>query len=292
MGTIFKIGKNLFYFTAFLFIGSCSQDQIAIGENVTLDCVHQNSSGTIPSDLYEMESIIQTNEYPPFTKKLSVCGITLVARDDVSDVFMMRVGQTIGEMFSIHEETDTLKQQKLLKNLYTYHTVIPLFYGEDWSFHPDEESDWEELNNRYSICDIIMEEVPNPVMEVVEHILHHITDIGLHFTDIDNWGLTNASRLFNLTKEAIELGYYNVNQYEEINEAGIRNRVILQEYAYWIIYTSWNLRNSHGPDHSEWSIFTSSELENKLKSSYQLVQETVPSILSCPSEQTLLLFYP
>ena len=42
------------------------------------------------------------------------------------------------------------------------------------------------------------------------------------------------------------LGYYNVNQYEEINEAGIRNRVILQEYAYWIIYTSWNLRNSHG----------------------------------------------
>ena len=56
-----------------------------------------------------------------------------------------------------------------------------------------------------------MEEVPNPVMEVVEHIIHHITDICLQFIDIDNWGLTNASRLFNLTKEAIELGYYNVN---------------------------------------------------------------------------------
>ena len=96
MGTISRIGKKLFYFTAFLFIGSCSQDQIAIGENVTLDCVHQNSSGTIPSDLYEMVSIIQTDEYPPFTKELTVCGITLIARDDVSDVFMMRVGQTIG----------------------------------------------------------------------------------------------------------------------------------------------------------------------------------------------------
>ena len=104
--------------------------------------------------------------------------------------------------------------------------------------------------------------------------------------------MTNALRLFNLNKEAIELGYYNVNQYKEINEAGISNRVILQEYVYWIIYTSWNLRNIHGPDHSEWSIFTSSELENKLKSSYQLVQETVPSILTCPSEQTLSLFYP
>ena len=41
---------------------------------------------------------------------------------------MMRVGQTIGEMFSIHEETDTLKQQKL-KSI--YHTV------EKVSFHPD-----------------------------------------------------------------------------------------------------------------------------------------------------------
>ena len=156
VGTIFKIDKNLFYLIAFLFIGSCSQDQINLAEKVTLDCVHQYSSGNIPSDLYEMTSIIQTDEYPPFTKKLTVCGITLISRDDVSDVFMMRVGQTIGEMFSIHEETDTLKQQRLLKNLYTYHTVIPLFYGEDWNFHPDEESDWEELNNRYSICDIII----------------------------------------------------------------------------------------------------------------------------------------
>ena len=102
--------------------------------------------------------------------------------------------------------------------------------------------------------------------------------------------MTNVSRLFNLTKEAIELGYYNVNQYEEINEAGIRNRVILQEYAYWIIYTSWDLRNSHGTNHSEWSISTNSELENKLKSSYQLAQEMIPSILRCPSEQTLSLF--
>ena len=76
-----------------------------------------------------------------------------------------------------------------------------------------------------------MEEVPNPFMEVVEHIIHHITYICLQFTDIDNWGLTNASRFFNLSKEAIELGYYNVNQYEEINEAGIRNSVMRQEYA-------------------------------------------------------------
>ena len=58
MGTISKIAKNLFCFTAFLFIESCSQDQIVIGEKVTLDCVHQNASGTIPGKLYNIGSII------------------------------------------------------------------------------------------------------------------------------------------------------------------------------------------------------------------------------------------
>tara|TARA_B100000900_G_scaffold73688_1_gene58723 strand:- start:717 stop:920 length:204 start_codon:yes stop_codon:yes gene_type:complete len=66
------------------------------------------------------------------------------------------------------------------------------------------------LNNRHSIFDITKEELPNPVIEGFKHTLNHITDFGLHFTYINNWGLTNASRLINLSKEAIELGYYNV----------------------------------------------------------------------------------
>ena len=85
-----------------LSIGSCSENQITIGEKVTLDCIHQNASGSVPINLYAMGSIIQTDEYLPFTKKLSVCGITLVARDDVSEVLMMRVGQTICELFLFH----------------------------------------------------------------------------------------------------------------------------------------------------------------------------------------------
>ena len=63
-------------------------------------------------------------------------------------------------------------------------------------------------------------------MKIVEHIFHHTTNIGPHLKDLDNWGLINVSRSFNCTKEAIELGYYNVCQNEEISEAGIRNRVI------------------------------------------------------------------
>jgi len=32
-----------------------------------------------------MESIIQTDEYPPFTKKLTVCGITLTSLKKETD---------------------------------------------------------------------------------------------------------------------------------------------------------------------------------------------------------------
>ena len=86
------------------FIGSCLEYEITIREKVTLDCIHQSASGSVSSYINVMESNIQTDQYLPFTSELTVCGITPISIDDVSDVFMMRVGRTIGEMFSTHEE--------------------------------------------------------------------------------------------------------------------------------------------------------------------------------------------
>ena len=36
-------------------------------------------SGIVPDDLYQVGAVTTTDDYPPFTKKLDVCGITLVA---------------------------------------------------------------------------------------------------------------------------------------------------------------------------------------------------------------------
>ena len=83
------------------------------------------------------------------------------------------------------------KKAETFKNFYSYQTVIPLFYFGDWRFHPHKESDWKKFYIRHGICDFMMKKVPNFLIEVVEFILHQITAI-------DNWGLTNASRLFNL----------------------------------------------------------------------------------------------
>jgi len=283
--------RRFIYELLFLFIfSSCTSDTVELGDTVTMDCIQTEPTGIVPDDLYQVGSVTSTDSYPPFTKKLDVCGITLIAGDEISNPFMENVALTINEMFILNGNTDTLLQQTLLTNLYQYKTVIPLFYGEDWSIEPENESVWDALADENSLCDIIMEGVPNPVMEVIEHILHHITDIGLHYTYSNDWGLTSSSRLYNVTQEAISLGYYDVAQYSDILETGVRNRVILQEYAYWIIYTAWDLRENYGPTQSEWSIITENELQSKLPESYALFQETIPSVMTRPSHEILNLF--
>ena len=274
----------------FISFYSCIDDKVVLTDAVTLDCVLSQPMGVIPDDLYNVGEIIESEDYPPFTKELNVYGITLIARDDISDNFMLNIANTIIEMFPKSVDIDTMLQKDLLRNIHKYKTVIPLFYGEDWDLSPTEEQLWDTTAGENSVCDIIMDNIPGQVMEVVEHILHHVTDVGLHYTFPNEWGLSSSSTLYSVTEEAVDLNYYDIQQYSDIDDVGVRMRVILQEYAYWIIYTSWDLREKYGPQDSEWSIMNSVELLEKLPDSYQLYNDTVVKIMACPSDSTLGLF--
>ena len=274
----------------FISFYSCKDDKVVLSDSVTLDCVLSQPMGVIPDDLYNVGEIIESEDYPPFTKELNVYGITLIARDDISDNFMLNIANTIIEMFPKSVDIDTMLQKDLLRNIHKYKTVIPLFYGEDWDLSPTEEQLWDTTAGENSVCDIIMDNIPGQVMEVVEHILHHVTDVGLLYTFPNEWGLSSSSTLFSVTEEAVDLNYYDIQQYSDIDDVGVRMRVILQEYAYWIIYTSWDLREKYGPQDSEWSIMNSVELLEKLPDSYQLYNDTVVKIMACPSDSTLGLF--
>ena len=277
-----------------IIIYSCSgiseQKKLALSSDIAHDCMISTPRDSIPTDLYSIGNIVSSDQFPPFNKSLDVCGIKLIARDDISDEFMMNIAKTISEMFDINNNTDQLLQLKVIENMYRYKTTIPLFFGEDWTIESPEEQGWEQTNSANSMCDIIMEDIPNQVMEVVEHILHHVSDIGLHFTLADDWGLYPNSELYRVTKLAIGSGNYNISQYYDISELDIRNRVILQEYAYWIIYTSWDLRKKYGPAESEWSIMTRKEFISKEPAAFELFQNTIPKILSCPSDSMLNIF--
>ena len=284
------MGRNTFCIILFLSLQfvACNSDKNGLEDTHLGGCILLNPTGEIPTNIYHQTGIIQTDEFQPFTKKLIVCGITLIARDDISDDFIQKVAETIKEIFSPNQENINKNlQEDLIRNMYKYRTVIPLFKGENFDFTSADEKLWDRTTTENSICDIIMEGVPGQVTEVVEHILHFVTDIGMHYTFPDEWGISKSSKLYELMQQAIDNQYYDVAQYSDIDDDTDRLRVLLQEYAYWIIYTSWDLREPYGPQGAEWSIMSSSELNDKLPQSYQLFQKTVPKVMARPSKEML-----
>ena len=285
--------RNIFCTILFLSLQfvACNPDKNGLEDTHLGGCILRTPTGEIPTNIYHQTGIIQTDEFQPFTKKLIVCGITLIGRDDISDDFMHKVAETIKEIFSPNEENiNKIFQEDLIRNMYKYRTVIPLFKGENFDFTSSDEKLWDRTTAENSICDIIMEGVPGQVTEVVEHILHFVTDIGMHYTFPDEWGISKSSKLYELMQQAIDNQYYDVAQYSDIDDDADRLRVLLQEYAYWIIYTSWDLREPYGPQEAEWSIMSSSELNDKLPQSYQLFQKIVPKVMVRPSKEMLESF--
>jgi hypothetical protein len=49
-------------------------------------CILTTPSGEIPEDLFQVADIVPTEEYKPFTKKLTVYGITVIGRDDITRI--------------------------------------------------------------------------------------------------------------------------------------------------------------------------------------------------------------
>ncbi len=273
-----------------LFACSCGSIEPRTEETHLGGCILLAPAEEAPRDPYARGDVVPTDEYPPFTKKLSVCGITLIGRDEISNGFMRQVARTIEEMFPQDAIVDAARQREVLTHLHRYRTTIPIFLGDDFGFaSEEEEAAWDRTVGRNSICDIIMEGVPGQVMEVIEHILHHVTDVGLHYTFPDEWGISRESELCRAMEEAIEAGYYEIEQYAELeHEPEIHDRVLLQEFAYWIITCAWNLQEPYGPEDSEWKVIkTAADLEARLPRSHELVRGTIPGVMAPPSRATL-----
>ncbi len=256
--------------------------------NLLGGCILTTPIGEVPDDLYTVTNVIPANDIPPFTKKLTVYGLTLAAGDDASDDFMQLVARTITEIFPRDESLDLAKQEDVLRNHYLYKALIPVPVGEDMSFIEDDEETFMLTASQNSICDIIMQDVPGQVMEVIEHILHFVSDTGLHYTFPAEWGISKDSEIALAMNEAIEKGYYEVEQYGDIDNEEEYHRVLIQEFAYWVITTYWNLQEAYGPvGEAEWNIVTSAELEGKMPALYDMIERTVATVMVAPSLGTL-----
>ena len=86
-------------------------------------------------------------------------------------------------------------------------------------------------------------------MEVVEHILHHVTMVGLHYAYYNEWGVSKTSEHYKYMQEVINKYYffekYNLEPGQNI-PATVKERVKIQEYAYWVISTAWGVQENYG----------------------------------------------
>ncbi len=253
------------------------------------DCILLSPIGDVPEDVYRHGDVVRTDAIPPFSKELQVYGLKLAARDDISDDYMRLVAKTIAESFPRDAGLDADLQRELLANHYRYNALIPVPLGFDYSFMDETDERWAAIERENSVCDVIMQDVPEgQVMEVVEHILHYVTDIGLHYTFPEVWGIAEDSELARAMAKAADEGWYQVDQYLDIEDGEVRFRVQMQEFAYWFITTAWNLQAPYGPVwEEEWTIRDQEELREKLPEMYAAYEETAARVMVAPSLATL-----
>ena len=246
----------------------------------------------IPENLFWV-SDVQINElYPPFRKHLKSCGIILAATDKVPNQFLNRVGKVIEEIFTHRDGIDLEAQRDVVEALHAYGALLPVPRNEgsfDRLIQRDEQA-FDRLHRKYSICDIIMAQVPEgQVMEVVEHILHTVTDVGLHYQFPNEWGLSRNSELWSAMQRAIDEGFYDVSSYHDLDGAPqeVVDRILMQEFAYWFITTAWDLQEMYGPEEDEWTLRTPEELKSKMPEFYGIYLRTAARVMSPPSPQSL-----
>ena len=66
-----------------------------------------------------------------------------------------------------------------------------------------------------------------------------------------------------------------------------RERVLVQEFAYWVITTAWDLQEDYGPREVEWQVTDRDDLRAKLPEMDALMVRTVDRIMVAPSRATL-----
>ena len=254
--------------------------------------VQRSATHAIPENLRAV-SDVRPSEHPPFAKELNACGIVLAAEKAVADEFLEHVGRAVAEIFDPNADgIDRAAQDRVLEHLHAYGTLLPVPRTEgslDRLLDAEAEA-FERLMAEHSICDIIMAEVPQgQVMEVVEHLLHAITDVGLHYAYPDEWGLSRDSALGRAMDRAIEAGTFDISTYDDLDGAPreVADRVLLQEFAYWFITTAWDLQVPYGPGEDEWTLRTPAELRAAFPEFIAIYDRTVGPTLRSPSLDTL-----
>ena len=238
---------------------------------------------------------------------MDVHGIRLFVLDDVSDEMVVKVAHTLASMWRDTDQIDRSRREELrfqLEDRYVYQRIGyggPDFYGGEPLEYPEIADrlgdDAREFAHNH--IDYIWEkderESDRQIIEVIEHLLHTLTDQGFRFAFPADWDWEDPDSTLNQAMElAIENGHYSVESYQDLRNFDPEgyNRVIATEFAFWMILAAWDMFEVTGVTaNEEWGIDSSERLKEELPAAFALYENTVATALSRPEPEYILAVF-
>jgi len=243
----------------------------------------------------------ESNELGDFSAYIDVKSLRIFAKEGVSGTFLNNVAKTYELMFEDGSTIDESMRSHYLetsKSKYVYQRV-GVFAENDPNFKPGiPPSPFDENVTDYIWQ--INEQGEEQIGEVLEHLLHTVTNVIFNLAYPNEWDFDNTSSLLNeAMNESIAKGIYDISSYDEIkNDNEIYNKILTQEYAYWLILAEWNYFIMTGKKmegisgNEEFTIGTSSEISSQLPLGHKLYKNYIEKILSIPDSDTIKSLFP
>lgn len=254
-------------------------------------CINtQPTESRVPTDPYTVSEIYTGSSCEPFAKAMNAYGLLLVASttgQNVPDNGLRWLATATTELFPA-SASDLDKQKEVLENMYRYRAANPVFIGQF-------VNNMDPARDALSLCDTITigslessGDTSSQIMEIYEHLLHIITDVGFAYTWPSKWGLTTSSDLHAAMQEAIANGAFSAADYAGIDSEA-RLRIQLQEFAYWALSTSQGVHAAHfvGSAAPEWTLTSPSDVQTQLPLFWALHQSTSATVLGQISSGTM-----
>tara|TARA_B100001059_G_scaffold65398_1_gene61637 strand:+ start:596 stop:1378 length:783 start_codon:yes stop_codon:yes gene_type:complete len=241
-----------------------------------------------------------SNPQGDFPNYIDINSLRIFARDGVSISFLNNVGEAYGEMFSDNSNIDSIMRSNYLtisleENVYQRVGVEGMASSNFDAGRPpipfDENATdyiWE-LNSGGE----------DQIGEVIEHLLHTVTNVILYLTYPNDWDYNDSSSALRIAmQEAIDKGVYDISSYDDLkNDNDIYHKILTQEYAYWLILAEWDYYEITGKKingisgNEEFIIGTPSEITNQLPLGHKLYEDYLEKILSIPNVQKIVSLF-
>lgn len=248
----------------------------------------------------ESESGSSENTNNDFPNYVDSNNLRIFARQGVSTTFLKNVGITYDEMFKASSNIDQSMRSKyfsISKDKYVFQRVGVDGMASDSNF----EAGTPPTPYGNNATDYIWEMDTggaDQIGEVIEHLLHTITNVVLYLTYSD-WNYKDSSSLLYLAMmEAIDKEIYDISSYADLKNDEAYQKIITQEYAYWLILAEWDYYETTGKKangitgNEEFKIGTSSEIQTELPLGHKLYKNYIDKIFSIPNKNKIISLFP